>query len=373
MAKPIRQETGLDLTLAARLLEDHWQAVTAETTTDQELCYLDDPQLRGAIRDSVNHAQVAYRFCLPIQLLGKLTNNALDCLRLQRGDGADPAAWDARSLGSKVVCEFNRRQEFLLGTSQDPYVSKPMRQPRMFRDDRSKKDVAGWNTLVGILQAVEERNDPDFTVRVFRQVLLEMLRRQRTLRFTYPVPPRVSLERTLSLATEFLMEKSGGDRPLALAGALFDAMGIHFGLYARVDRARVNASDVAIGLAADLECLDSAGKPLVAVEVKDRILTLADIEGTLQKSRQRQIRDIFFTSAGVRTEDKAAVEERIARAFAAGQNLYVFDLLGLARSVLAVGGEPIRLTFLNKVGEHLDQWCTQPRHRQAWKRLLEQL
>ncbi len=45
----------------------------------------------------------------------------------------------------------------------------------------------------------------------------------------------------------------------------------------------------------------------------------------------------------------------------------------LARSVLAIGGEAIRITFLKKVGEHLDTWNTQPRHRQAWQKLLQKL
>ena len=297
----------------------------------------------------------------------------LDCLRLQKrkGDPSDLTGWDARSLGSKVVASFNQRQENILGTSSDPYVGNPMRIPRMVRDDQSKKDVTGWNTLVEVLEQVESRGDPDFTEAVFRQVLLEMFRRQKSLRFAYPLPPRISLEGALSLAQRFLGEKSGGDRSLALCGAIFDAIGIHFGLYAKVDRARINASDKATGQAADLECVNAEGKVVLAVEVKDRTITLTDVEGTLRKCRQRKIKDIFFATPGVKADEQPALDERIARAFASGQNLYVFDFSEFARSVLALGGEPIRITFLQKVGEHLDLWNTQPSHRQAWKRLLE--
>ena len=363
----------MDLAQAEQILKHHWQHVTAESGAKPDFNYVDDSHLRFLIRQSVNHKLVAYRFCLPIQLLGKVTNRSLDCLVLQRGAGSDPKAWDARSVGSKVVCKFNREQESILGTSQDPYVGQPMRQPRMFRDDRSKKDVAGWNALIDVLEAVETRNNPGFTVKVFRQVLLEMYRCQNRLRFSYPVPPRISLEGTLSIVAEFLKEKSGGDRALAVTGAMFDATGIHFGIFAQVNRARINASDEATGQAADLECLDADGRLVLAVEVKDRMLTLADIEGTLRKSRQREIKDILFTSGGVRAEDKAAVGERISQAFTAGQNIYVVDLLELGRGVLALGGEPIRRSFLRKVGAHLDKWNTQPRHRQEWKRSLEEL
>jgi hypothetical protein len=224
---------------------------------------------------------------------------------------------------------------------------------------------------VDVLEQVESRGNPDFTEAVFRQVLLEIFRRQKSLRFAYALPPRISLEAALSLAQRFLEEKSGGDRSLALSGALFDAIGIHFGLYAKVDRARINASDKATGQAADLECVNTEGKVVLAVEVKERTLTLTDVEGTVRKCRQRKIKDIFFAAPGVKTDEQSTLNERIARAFASGQNLYVFDFFDFARSILALGGEPIRNTFLQKVGEHLDLWNTQPSHRQAWKKLLE--
>lgn len=276
----------------------------------------------------------------------------LDSLRLQKrkGDPSDVTGWDARSLAGKVVAPFNQRQENILGTSADPYVGNPMRIPRMARDDQSKKDVPGWNILVEVLERVESRGDPDFTEAVFRQTLLEMLRRQQSLRFVYSLPPRISLDDTLDLAQRFLQEKSGGDRGLALCGALFDAIGSHFGLFARVERARINASDEATGQAADLECVDAEGKVLLAVEVKERTLTLTDVEGTLRKCRQRKIKDIFFAAPGVQEDDQSALDERIERAFMSGQNLYVFDFFDFARSVLALGGEPIRSTFLQKSG-----------------------
>jgi hypothetical protein len=366
-------EPTLDFRRAAETLRDHWQVVTADAARKPTVVYIEDPHLREAIRSCINHDLVAYRFCLPTQLLGKLTNPSLDCLRLQKKkrDPSDVTGWDARTLGRKVIAPFNQEQECVLGTSNDPYVGNPMRIARMVRDDPDKLDVAGWNVLVDVLERVESRNDPDFTGAAFRQVLLEMFRRQQSLHFVYVLPLRVSLDEALGLARQFLEKKSGGERALALCGALFDAIGIHFGLYAKVNRARINASDDAIGQAADLECLDADGKVVLAVEVKDRTLTLADVEGTLRKSRGRAIREVFFTSPAVKAEDRSALDQRISKAFTADQNLYLFDFFDLARSVLALGGEAIRTTFLRKVGEHLDTWNTQPAHRQAWKNLLE--
>ncbi len=373
MVEKSKRKDTLDFEKATQLLEEQWQAVTVEGSVALDMHYVENKSTQEAVHDSINHALVSYRFCLPIQLLGKMLSPELDCLRLQKSDPQDATGWDARTLGKKVVAPFNQRQEHILGTSEDPYVGNPTRIPIMYHDDQSKRDVDGWNKLVEILSEVQRRGDPTYTTRVFRQVLLEMFRRQQSLRFSYPVPPRVSLEMALNISTKFLEEKSGGDRAQALAGALFDAIGSHFGLFAQVNRARINASDEATGQAADLECIDKTGKLILAVEVKDRMVTLADVEGTLHKSRQRQITEILFTSRGIRADEKDSIGERINRAFASGQNLYIFDFFDLARSVLALGGEAFRITFLKKVGDHLDNWNTQPRHRQAWQKLLQSL
>jgi len=60
----------VDLDRAAELLESHWQAVVTEASVNPTVQYVGDDALREAIRISVSHNQVTYRFCLPVQLLG---------------------------------------------------------------------------------------------------------------------------------------------------------------------------------------------------------------------------------------------------------------------------------------------------------------
>src|SRR5207253_10143728 len=165
----------------------HWQIVTTDAATKPDHQYVSDKAICDAVQQCVNHDSVSYGFCLPVQLLGKVVNPALDCLRLQKSDASDTAGWDARNFARKVVATFNQRQENILGTSEDPYVGNPMRIPKMLRDDQSKKDIAGWNRLVDTLAQVQQRGDLSFTATVFRQVLLEMFRRQQILKFSYPV------------------------------------------------------------------------------------------------------------------------------------------------------------------------------------------
>lgn len=373
---PAKRKRGdlVDWEAAQRLLDTVWTDVRAKAERSPEHEHVGDTNLRRAIAASINHPQVSYRFCLPVQLLGKMVNPDLDALALQKGGDATGArGWDARSLASKVVAPFNLAQEGVLGTANDPYVGNAMRIPRMLRTDTSKRDRAGWSALIDVLEQVEAKNDLLFTTAVFSQVLLEFHRRQTQFRFKYAVPPRVSLDGALGIARQFLLEKSGGDRALALAGALFDVIAQRFHLFKRVNRARINASDAASGQAADLECVDSDGRVVLAVEVKDRALTLADVEGTITKTRHRAIAEVLFAVTTASDAEERLIEGRVAGAFATGQNLYRTDLLELAKAVLTLAGETGRVLFLSRVGEHLNEWNTQPRHRQAWKVLLESL
>lgn len=374
MAKKSARDERLNTAKASSVLESLWIEVANAAEDAPKIDYVDDAALRAAIESSINHKQVSYRFCLPVQLLGKLSNPMLNALSLQRGNTAhDVTSWDARSLASKVVAPFNLAQESILGASTDPYVGNAMRIPRMRRDDSSKKDPVGWNVLIDVLEEVERKAEPAFTETVFKQVLLEIFRKQRHQRFSYPVPPRVSIESALDASRQFMAERSGGDRALAIAGALFDLIGEQFGLYAKVDRARINASDAASGQAADLECLGFDGSVRLAVEVKDRALILADVDSTVIKARHRGIEEILFTAAKEVKGNEGEVRRRMQVAFASGQSVYRIDLLELLGAVLTLAGGAGRVAFLRRVGEHLDQWTTQPSHRQAWKRLLESL
>lgn len=126
-------------------------------------------------------------------------------------------------------------------------------------------------------------------------------------------------------------------------------------------------------LAADLECLDESGSVILSLDLQAERATFRDVQATVIQARHREIRDVFFTAPKIDAVDTDQIKNRIATAFASGQNIYCADFFDLARAVLALGGEQMRVLFLRKVGEHLDKWNTQPSNRQAWKQLLESI
>ena len=331
-----------------------------------------DPVLVVAIRDSLAEStEKTYHYVLVTQLVAKVTNPQLSARSIQGGAGI-PGSFNARTLCTKAIVPFERIQlDGALGRSPDPYVSNPLRVPLLIGQGRSSKgDREMWDKLCEVIDAVEN-GSAELTKDVFRQVLLEIYRKLGTTDIKYDVPLRASLANAVAVMEDFIREQSGGDRPLALTAALFQVIGDSFRLFKNVRREKINTSDRASGQVADIECQDNDGRVVIAVEVKDRTITVSDFEEKLTSTRQEGIREVFFVSArGNRQPD--GMPDRLEKEFAAGQNLYVFNLIDLARSILALAGEHSRRDFLIHVGEQLDSF-SDTKHRLAWKKALQQM
>ncbi len=116
---------------ATYLLNKLWDEVLTEEDNTGPL----DEQ----IDELINSKRVAIRYCLPIQLLGKLTDHKLDALRMKKGGNKDdPAAWVPREFAKKVIVPWVTENDNVLGNSKDPYVGNPA---RIYRLSTNPKDV----------------------------------------------------------------------------------------------------------------------------------------------------------------------------------------------------------------------------------------
>ena len=69
----------------------------------------------------------------------------------------------------------------VLGTSPDPYVNNPLRRPRLDAGYEPGRDRRLWERLVGILNEVEEHDDPELTETRLRQCLASLAKRYNEL------------------------------------------------------------------------------------------------------------------------------------------------------------------------------------------------
>jgi len=359
---------------AARILKAEWQRVSALAQTRKLEDALEQPRLIKAIHQSINSSVKTYRYVLPTQIVSKLADSSLDsrCLQASRGGRG---AFDARTVAHAVIVPFDQENESVLGGSQEPYVSNPVRVPEVssrYRD--AQKYVKDWDKLCVVLDAVESRAREDFTRRVFRQVLIETYKRLSSVRVVYAAPRRVSLRKTTEAIQAYLSEHSGGDRLLALTSAVFTVIGSRFGLWAEVKRGKITAADQASGMLADLECVTKDRHVAVAVEVKDRKITISQLRAKLRSIREKQVSEIFFVATqGTLESEEAQVNALVNHEFGSGQNIYVTDLERLCGTVLALLGERGRRDFLIETSAQLEKYHSEIAHRRAWAAILETL
>ncbi|NUN96870.1 MAG: hypothetical protein HUU16_11915 [Candidatus Omnitrophica bacterium] len=112
----------------------------------------------------------------------------------------------------------------------------------------------------------------------------------------------------------------------------------------------------------------------MGVEVKDRQLTLRQIEDKLPGVRSKGVRELLFlVQGGIFPDDTGQVDDLIEREFTTGQNLYVLEFQRFVESCLALLGETGRRGFLIEVGIELDRQREDISHRRKWKDLLTRL
>src|SRR4030042_176615 len=322
-------------------LHSRWEEVTAslETGVFCDPLLPDHAGLRDHVVACLTSSTKSYRYCLPTQILAKCVNPLLDSHSLQ-ASYSHPGAFDARTIAHKVIAPFDQENYRVLGGAPEPYVNNPLRCPAVTGECRNQqKNKVDWDRLIGILDAVEEENRKDFTEAVFGQVLAEMHRMLSSVQVLYPIPNRVSLARTTDIISRFTSAKSGGDRVEAVCTALFKTIACEFGLFDEVRRQKVNVADAASGMGADIEC-SLKGRVVILVEVKDRSLTMTQLDSKLDVARAKNISEILFLGGqGVPHTDHSKIRERIDSEFPSGQKQYGPNFQDFSAGVLILLGE----------------------------------
>jgi SacI restriction endonuclease len=349
---------------ARELLDSEWQrSATAESSA------LSDREIGECIDSLVDARTKSYRYAVIVQLLAKATDPSLHAASLQK-QASLRGAFDARSLCDEVVVPFDRRNDAVLGGSSEPYANNPLRIPAILPKYRKQqRQKTEFDQLCRVVDFAQ--NNPSAARDLLAHALGAVRRRLESTRVIYPVPIRTSLDKTLELVAAFLDERTGGARLEALMLALFRTLGERFGAFSQVTCQHVNSADASTGMIADIECTDAASTLVLAVEVKDRQLTLKHTQDKLPAARQRGLKELLFlVTGGVQSDDAPAIAALIKREFEAGQNIYVFEHLDFTRFVAMLLGEVGRRHFLVAVGNCLDQQRAAVEDRRRWRDLL---
>lgn len=355
------------------ILDEQWRNIQASKEENTLTDFVQDQTIQNYIRNSLIGPTKTYHYVLLTQLLAKTADPNLDCRSVQAKNFPYEGAFDARTIAHKVVVLFDGNNQNVLGGSSEPYVNNPLRVPGILPEYRNQqKDKTGWDQLVFVLEKVEASDNSSDTAKLFLQQLLkEILDLTQSVVVAYPTPRRISLYRTLELMERFLSQKSGGERLEVIATALFRTLGLMFGLYDEVHREKVNAADASSGMSGDIEC-KMEGRIVLAVEVRDKQVTITQIENSLLKARTSGITELLFLAQkGIKSEDAQLISERQTMEFNSGQNFYMISLTEFANSVMILLREEGRSEFLRQIGVELDRTGAGLTHRKTWANLLK--
>ena len=349
-------------------LDELWERVSVESI---------DHEFDTAIRDSVADLLRAptgisstYRFVLPTQLLAKFVDPTLDARTIQKGIEGEESSFDARTLARHVIVPFNRRLGSPLGAAGDPYVNNPVRVPEITARFRpQQKDKPRWDALCRILDDVQVHNLQTTTKAALCQVLVELRRLLEETQVVYAPPQRISLEGASELVRQYLLPRSGGRRLQAVAFAFFRTVADQWKLYDEVLSAPATAPDTQAARPADIDCRRN-GITVLAVEIKDRTLTLELLEDKITSTRVAKVRELLFLIRANPIVADSRVTERVQSEFASGQNIYVLDAEPFFNHVMALIGETGRAMFIEQVGKVIEELNLDYTDRRVWANLL---
>jgi hypothetical protein len=263
-----------------------------------------------------------------------------------------------------------------LGDADDPYVSNQFRNLRFDETIRAKrKNPVLFDQTLNILKAANAAENVEMVTALLRQVLMGVRRMMQGKSFEYPIPQRASIHSTQSAVATFLSVSSGGGRLQAVAHALFKSLSDAGFNYANLVARHVNTSDTSSGASGDVS-FSKDGRP-TAIEVKDRLLTIAQISASITKARVAEVTELVFLVHTIRDnrlfatgEDEAEADKIAIKEFSSGLNVYWESYLRLSRSLLVVLGEHGRRDFLKSVGIALEEQSVDAKHRWEWAQIV---
>lgn len=253
-----------------------------------------------------------YRYVLITGILAKATEESADALSIQAQDTSD-GAYDARSLCHSVIVPFER--QYLpesLGGSNEPYLNKPARFPRISLDNavRSGNDR---DTLVR-LKTTLERIDSQEKAKIYLSSALATLKSIfLEIESKYSVDQELgssnyTSQGILDYTLRLLANSQEGETCAILVGTIEQLANPAFKVVAH----KVNESGASSKEVGDIDVFD--GDTLVnSIEVKDKNFTKEDLEHAIKKFMAAGLTRTMFVYGHNTLFDKAEVYEQAAK------------------------------------------------------------
>ncbi len=276
--------------------------------------------------------QKTYRYVLVTALLAKSTDEEVDVLSLQKGDGSE-GKYDARTLCHKVVVPFEKlRLPGSLGSSNEPFLNKPARFVSLSLSNavRSGNDS---RTLSALINVLSEISDSAVAYRYLKSALAEMKKISREY------VARFSVGDTLLDISEFsqlvldyvykLTDHTSNGEVCPLIVSQIEQM--YLGKEYKVIAHKVNESGASSKEVGDIDIYKDRNL-VYSIEVKDKDFTKNDVCHAVTKFRAADLdTSLFIYGKHVSIEDEGGIHELLKETGRLGHYCCLISILNYAR------------------------------------------
>lgn len=361
----------LDEEKAEQVLQREWNNVQSSDETE----YIDQ-HIAQKIREIFTGNLLTYKYILMTNILGKATNPDIHMRSMQAGENVEvhplegKGAYNARSLGHKVIVEWEKENGERLGGSNEPFLNKPARYPE-FAMENASRSQSKQQRLYNLLQTLEDQtNSGDLDpLNVLRQALYEFLQLEPQT-VDYEDPSDVPHRKLAPLVKDYISTSGGGERLAAVTAGVYRTYYSQAGDGWEIDAEHANTADEFSKSAGDVEVFRE--ESLVrAAEVKDKPAERSDIQHAITKAREAELGEyLFIIGAGWQSQsEKQAALNDIENAPIELILIYPDELLSMLKFV----GDAGRVEFTRVVGEYLNDMRATSSNKDDWKTLVESL
>lgn len=312
---------SVDFKTASLVLE---RALTEAESIDDEIAQAISAVLRGTHK--------TYRYILVNALLAKATNEKVNALSLQKGDGKG-GKFDARSLCHKVVVPFEKlKLPGCLGDSNEPFLNKPARFVTLASTNavRTGKDKETLETLISIISQIQT-SEQAYSYLKSAMVVLRENHEEYLKKFSVG-DTLVDLSEFSQLVLDYIYKITdytldGEVCPLVVSVLEQFYLGRDY----RVVPHKVNESGSSSKEVGDIDVYDSEGTLVNAIEVKDKSFSEQDVVHAVTKFRMAHLNSSMFIYGKKVTFNEDAVYATLKKIGREGHFCCLISILNYAK------------------------------------------
>lgn len=236
-----------------------------------------------------------YRYILVTALLAKATNDKIDTLSLQKGNGKG-GKYDARSLCHKVLVPFETlKLPGGLGSSNEPFLNKPARFVSLSEKNavRRGKDL---QTLLDVIDVLSSVVDSSRAYDCLKSALFTMKEISREYVSKFSVGDTlIDVSEFSQLVLDYIYaitEHSLEGEVCPLVVAQLEQM--YLGKDFKVESHKVNQSGASSKEVGDIDVYDKDRQLVYSIEVKDKDFSKQDVAHAVSKFKQADLCTSLF-------------------------------------------------------------------------------